>query len=86
MVLPSVSPSALSPIRRKSKTNDSAGLEKDEKPEELGRKWNKPSQLLSPNNLGFFSAHPLYVKLYELLKGTYLTCKVLTYTSCVALI
>lgn len=72
-------PSALSPIRRKSKANDNGILDKDEKPEELGRKWIKSNQLLSPNNLGFFSAQPLYVKLYDLLKGTYSTCKVASY-------
>ena len=77
-------PSALSPIRRKSKANESGGiLDKDEKPEDLGRKWIKPSQLLSPNNLGFFSAQPLYVKLFDLLKGTYSTCKVSPYL-CIA--
>lgn len=76
------SPSSLSPIRRKTKSTDSSVLgDKDEKvdKEELGRKWNKPTQLLSQQNLGHFASNPLYVKLYELLKATYSTCKVIFY-------
>lgn len=70
-------PSALSPIRRKLRSVEGPILDKDEKPEELGRKWSKPTQLLSPNNLGFFVVQPVYSKLYELLKGTHATCKVI---------
>ena len=51
--------------------------EKEEKVEDLTKKWNKPTQLLSTSNLGYFVSHPLYVKLYELLKGTYSTYKVI---------
>lgn len=69
-------PSTLSPIRRKLKNIDVPITEKDERPEEFGRKWNKPTQLLSPSNVGFFGSQPLYMKLYDLLKGTYATCKV----------
>lgn len=72
-------PSALSPIRRKvSKAVEGSVLEREEKPEDFGRKWNKPTQLLNTNNLGYFLAQPLYVKLYDLLKGTYSTCKVMS--------
>jgi len=55
--------------------------EKEEKAEDLTKKWNKPTQLLSPGNLGYFVSHPLYVKLHELLKSTYSTCKVIDRTS-----
>lgn len=75
VVLPN--PSTLSPIRRKLKSMDGPNSEREEKPEEFGRKWTKPTQLLSSSNLGFFAPQPLYIKLYELLKGTYATCKVL---------
>lgn len=74
------SPSALSPIRRKSKVNGGSVSEKEEKVEDVSRKWNKPIQLLNPTNLGFFTSNPLYMKLYELLKGTYDTCKVNCFT------
>lgn len=73
------SPSALSPIRRKSKSTDpTVAAEKDQKQEkeDFGRKWTKPTQLLSQQNLGHFANNPLYVKLYDLLKATYSTCKV----------
>lgn len=73
------SPSALSPIRRKvSKAVEGVVTvdKEDVKQEDLVRKWNKPTQLLSTNNLGYFPSQPLYIKLYELLKGTYSTCKV----------
>lgn len=75
VTLPSAS--ALSPIRRKLKSAEGGNVqEKEEKHEELGRKWTKPSQLLSPSNLGYFGSLPLYMKLHDLLKGTYATCKV----------
>ena len=68
-------PSALSPIRRKLRSGE-PNIEKEEKPEEFSRKWNKPTQLLNSSNLGFFVAQPLYTKLFDLLKSTYATCKV----------
>ena len=67
-------PSALSPIRRKLRSADGPILDKDDKSDEFGRK-NKP-HLLNPSNVGFFAAQPLYMKLYDLLKSTYATCKV----------
>ena len=76
-------PSALSPIRRKvSKAVEGSILDKEEKVEEFGRKWNKPIQLLNPNNLGHFATQPLYAKLYDLLKGTYSTFKVDSCLTC----
>ena len=74
------SSSSLSPIRRKSKASgESATPEKDEKIEDSSRKWNKPMQLLNQNNLGFFFPIPLYMKMFELLKSTYSTCRVRTF-------
>lgn len=67
-------PSALSPIRRKLRSTEGLILDKEDKSDESGRK-NKP-HLLNPTNVGFFATQPLYVKLYDLLKSTYATCKV----------
>ena len=79
-------PSSLSPIRRKSKVaypGENATQDKEEKFEE-SRKWSKPMQLLNPSNLGYFQPVSLYVKLFDLLKSTYSTCKVqlLPHKSC----
>lgn len=66
-------PSALSPMRRKLRSTESLISDKEDKSDESGRK-NK--HLLNPSNVGFFAPQPLYVKLYDLLKSTYATCKV----------
>ena len=52
------------------------GDKEDRSTEDLAKKWSKANQLVSANNLGYFVAHPLYIKLHELLKGTYSTYKV----------